>query len=1467
MKKRVIASLLLIVMGITALPNIFIEAIEIENEKNDVQAHDWDGEIIESGSCGEHAIYTLDNEGTLIVSGSGIINDYAFKKNKTIKKVVIQSGITQIGKNVFDNCTNLIEIEISKTVVAIGEGAFWGCSSLTNIELPEKLTKIEGYTFSGCSALINIDIPKDVSSIGAYAFDGCSNLTNIKMPEKMTVIERNAFNGCKSLTSLDLPKGITEIKSGIFFNCTNLMVVSLPEGVTAIESYAFYNCTSLKSVNLPSTITKIGDHVFSGCKELTICCVENSYGHEYVKENNISYTYEQGMEAIRKQTKNDIQVNVMDWEELGSYISGANVTIEHFGNEITDVNGYARIENTLTEQPLINSKVYITKEGYRDYYFYKDIYHRDAELLWDTNNIGIFLKKLKENDKINPYVSTFMCQTASGTSYNIMQSSLTYDMGETAQTVTMQVNAVWNGKTPSSYVLYQENGKSYISTDGKFTLSMPNAFKANEKIYIKLIATDGTEVVEETCLKVRKSTQSSVLEDDGGIKMDLIETDTTGVLGEDIAFLSGQEVKFELKNVEIKVSVEQGKVRLLIGPSEKFLEENGFSETITNEDWEKWKKLCETKPKDGNVLSKSNLEKMIKGIDMALISGMAKTDTKVYGYAEGILNDSNEVVLTGGLKIQASIETGIQGQYTVGPVPIYAKASISVEGGAEGQIGYNWTKNQLDKDETKIKLELEPALKGEGGVGIMAVATIGLEGMGSMPMETTIGGDGEYKISVKAGLSLKAQLLCFEYTLKLAEAEIKLLPEEEKKNLSVANYTQLSLNDFTLSDSAYLSNESLWLGDTAIQPFALETTETNLVERTLKTNINPNADVQLIDAGNTKMILWTEGDANREIVNNSKLVYSIYNEETDTWSTPIAVADDGTADYAPTVVTDGEKIYVAWQNISKVFTNNATLSEVAKASTIAMSVWSKETGFSKPINVSKANTMAVTPKIALNKEGNPYIAYIENTNNDLLLTSGTNNILYSVVKGTTVTHNTFVENAGLVMALDTTYTNGYEVSYTLDADNDLGTLEDREIITNDKTQLSTKNEVMDSNAMYVKNGDKTLRFWYQNNGIHMSDEKGMETIIYEDETGALTDDFHVVSGVEGQLAVIWTATDEENNKQIEGILYNAQDGTWSKSIQISDTDANVYNPKGIFTKDGKLQFLYKKTGEQTDLCVLMVTPSVDLAVDGVYCDETTLTPGNIAKVSVNITNNGTKQADTYTIEIDGTKTTFTQVLEPSESIVVEANYKVPNDFDYRTLNIKVETENDADVTDNTYSYEVGYTEVVVNVNDTKYESGQFVEVRIANQSCIDTKAVLEVRKDSRDGELLKTIDLGTLTKGELTTATYLWNENTENYSEDVSALYFDVISEKAEKYTNNNYDFVATPTKNSEVEENIVLGDLNGDGAVKINDMLTMLHGISGSQTLSESQRLAADIDKDSKVTVRDMLRVMHYISGASSTL
>lgn len=72
---------------------------------------------------------------------------------------------------------------------------------------------------------------------------------------------------------------------------------------------------------------------------------------------------------------------------------------------------------------------------------------------------------------------------------------------------------------------------------------------------------------------------------------------------------------------------------------------------------------------------------------------------------------------------------------------------------------------------------------------------------------------------------------------------------------------------------------------------------------------------------------------------------------------------------------------------------------------------------------------------------------------------------------------------------------------------------------------------------------------------------------------------------------------------------------------------------------------------------------------------------------------------------------------------------------------------------------------------------------------------------------------------------------------------------------------------NSEICEEVIKGDVDGDGSVKINDLLLILHAVSGSTQLNEQQEMAADIDSDGQVSIRDLLVVLHYISGSSNEM
>lgn len=182
------------------------------------------------GLCGDNAKWIFDNTtGTLTISGTGDMTNYvnetkvpwySFKEN--IKKVVINDGITSIGRISFCNCTSLTNITIPNSVTSVGESAFAYCKSLTNITIPNSITSIANSLFFGCTSLTNITIPNGITSIGALAFGYCKSLTNVTIPHGVTSIDDVAFGYCDSLVAITIPNGVTSIGTNAFYYCTSL---------------------------------------------------------------------------------------------------------------------------------------------------------------------------------------------------------------------------------------------------------------------------------------------------------------------------------------------------------------------------------------------------------------------------------------------------------------------------------------------------------------------------------------------------------------------------------------------------------------------------------------------------------------------------------------------------------------------------------------------------------------------------------------------------------------------------------------------------------------------------------------------------------------------------------------------------------------------------------------------------------------------------------------------------------------------------------------------------------------------------------------------------------------------------------------------------------------------------------------------------------------------------------------------
>ena len=159
MKKQVLSGLLVLCLIFSLLPVSAFAA-----------------DVVASGTCGKNLTWTLDSEGTLTISGTGRTNSYAenysapwYSHRDLVKNVVINSGVTGIGRYAFRYCHNLASVTIPDSVTSIGGFAFCNCNSLESVTIPDSVTSIGDSAFSFCS-LASVTIPDSVTNIGDHAF-------------------------------------------------------------------------------------------------------------------------------------------------------------------------------------------------------------------------------------------------------------------------------------------------------------------------------------------------------------------------------------------------------------------------------------------------------------------------------------------------------------------------------------------------------------------------------------------------------------------------------------------------------------------------------------------------------------------------------------------------------------------------------------------------------------------------------------------------------------------------------------------------------------------------------------------------------------------------------------------------------------------------------------------------------------------------------------------------------------------------------------------------------------------------------------------------------------------------------------------------------------------------------------------------------------------------------------------------
>ena len=251
-----------------------------------------------TGSCGEDATFALDiSTGKATISGTGACDDISdewYDYAELVTSLTVESGITEIPLDMYEELANLTELALSETVTELKYSNLNACcpvlSTITVHEDNPSYRTVDNVLFTkGMSQLLVYPagkqtavytIPETVKTIVQYAFRNNEALTTLILPAALKDFESRAIYNCDNLQNILLDSSNTNfvcdgnvalMQDDMFlFYCPGSLQSSytVPEGIAYIEAYAFYYATNLKTISLPITLEDVVSNAFLGCKAL-----------------------------------------------------------------------------------------------------------------------------------------------------------------------------------------------------------------------------------------------------------------------------------------------------------------------------------------------------------------------------------------------------------------------------------------------------------------------------------------------------------------------------------------------------------------------------------------------------------------------------------------------------------------------------------------------------------------------------------------------------------------------------------------------------------------------------------------------------------------------------------------------------------------------------------------------------------------------------------------------------------------------------------------------------------------------------------------------------------------------------------------------------------------------------------------------------------------------------------------------
>lgn len=231
-----------------------------------------------NGVCGENLRWTLTNDNTLVISGTGKMDYYEefdypwYIYNSIIKEVVLEDGVTSVGEYAFTQYNKIEKFSIGDSLEKIGfltdslieisVSSNNNCFSSDSYGVLYNKDKSKLIRYPAGSAVTTFTIPDSVTVIGCHAFESAENLLDITMSPNINYIERGAFN----YTSISEDESNWE--DGMLYIENYLIGGNLvgdycvKEGTKVIAEDAFYSDFDATSITIPESVISIGEDAF-----------------------------------------------------------------------------------------------------------------------------------------------------------------------------------------------------------------------------------------------------------------------------------------------------------------------------------------------------------------------------------------------------------------------------------------------------------------------------------------------------------------------------------------------------------------------------------------------------------------------------------------------------------------------------------------------------------------------------------------------------------------------------------------------------------------------------------------------------------------------------------------------------------------------------------------------------------------------------------------------------------------------------------------------------------------------------------------------------------------------------------------------------------------------------------------------------------------------------------------------------